>query len=142
MEQAFNDTRSIVRQVPRHFTFCEPFWEGTRARKLLIQYCPDSGKYQFYPRPASIFTGKRNLEWREVSGRGELFSWTVAHIVRPPFVGHTPFVVATVTLDEGVNIIADLVNVTLEQLAIGLRVKPAWAPLEDGTNVLLFEPED
>lgn len=142
MSEVLNDTLGVVREVPRHYTFSEPYWDGTREKKLLLQYCRKSGQYQFYPRPVSIFSGTRDLEWREVSGRGQVFSWTVAHIARPPFAGHTPYLVATVTLDEGVNVIANLINCPLDRVAIGLRVRPAWTPLPDGTNLLLFEPAD
>ena len=142
MNVALNDTLGVERAVPRHYTFSQPYWDATREKKLLVQYCLRSGQYQFYPRPVSIFTGTRDLEWREVSGRGEVYSWTIAHVARPPFAGHTAYVVATVTLEEGVNVIADLINCPIERLAIGLRVRPTWAPLPDGTNVLLFEPDD
>jgi len=141
MTEVLNDTLSVERPAPRHFAFAEPFWEGTREKKLLLQYCRKSGQFQFYPRPVSVFTGTRDLEWREVSGRGEIFSWTVAHIARPPFTGHTPYAVVTVTLDEGVNVIANLINCPLDEVAIGLRVRAAWTPLPDGTNLLLFEPD-
>ena len=142
MNENLNNTLGVERPVPRHYSFSEPYWQGTREKKLLLQYCRTSGQYQFYPRPVSIFSGTRDLEWREVSGRGQVFSWTVAHIARPPFAGHTPYLVATVTLDEGVNVIANLINCPLDRVAIGLRVRPAWTPLPDGTNLLLFEPAD
>ena len=141
MSEKMNDTLDVSRPAPRHFSFSEPFWEGTREKKVRLQYCRGSGRYQFYPRPVSIFTGRRDLEWREVSGRGEIFSYTTAVIARPPFAGHTPYLIATVTLDEGVNVIANLIRCPLEQLAIGMRVRPAWGPLPDGTNLLLFEPD-
>lgn len=141
MTQILNDTLGVERSAPRHFAFSEPYWQGTREKKLMLQYCRKSGHYQFYPRPVSIFTGTRDYEWREVSGRGQVFSWTVAHMARLPFAGHTPFLVATVTLDEGVNLIANLINCPLDQVAIGLRVRATWAPLPDGTNLLLFEPD-
>lgn len=141
MSETLNDTLSVERQAPRHYPFSEPFWQGTREKKLMVQYCRKSGAYQFYPRPVSIFTGGRDLEWREVSGRGEVFSWTIEHVARPPFVGHTPFVIALVTLDEGVNMIANLINCPAEGVKIGMRVHAAWTPLPDGTNLLLFEPD-
>lgn len=142
MSEQLNDTLGVERSVPRHYTFSEPYWAGTREKKLLLQYCRRSGQYQFYPRPVSIFTGTRDLEWREVSGRGEIFSWTVAHMARPPFAGHTPYLVVTVMLDEGINVISNLINCALESVVIGMRVRATWAPLPDGTNLLLFEPDE
>jgi uncharacterized OB-fold protein len=142
MSEPMNDTLAVDRPAPRHSSFAEPYWEGTRTRKVLLQYCKESGQYQFYPRPVSVVTGGRDLEWREVSGRGEIFSYTVATIGRPPFAGHTPYLIATVTLDEGVNVIANLINCPLDRVAVGMRVRPAWTPLPDGTNLLLFEPDE
>jgi len=45
-------------------------------KRLLLQYDPEAQKYRFYPRGLSLHTGKRNLEWREASGKGTLYSYT------------------------------------------------------------------
>lgn len=141
MSNSLNDTLSVARPTPRTFRFSKPFWDATRDRKILLQYCRATGRYQFYPRPVSLFTGRRDLEWREVSGKGQIFAFTVAHIGRPPFAGHTPYLIATVTLDEGVNMIANVIRCPMDSIAVGMRVRPTWAPLPDGTNLLLFEPD-
>ena len=76
MAKALNDTLGVKRTI-KHFDFSEPYWEGTKQKKLVIQYCKATGKYQHFPRPVSIFTGRRrDIEWREVSGKGVVFSWT------------------------------------------------------------------
>ena len=65
------EAKKIPRPIPRPNTYMDtqPFWAAAKSGKLMIQYCKDSGKPQFFPRPVSMVTGKRNLEWREVSGR-------------------------------------------------------------------------
>lgn len=141
MSETANDTLGVQRPIPPARSFSLPFWEATREKKLLIQYCRRSGRYQFFPRATSIFTGRRSdLEWREVSGAGEVFTWTVARRAPPLFRGHEPYVVATVTLDVGVNVLANLVHCRLDAIRIGLPVKPVWAPLPNGMNLLMFEP--
>jgi uncharacterized OB-fold protein len=137
-----NDLTGVERPLPLERSFSRPFWDATRERRLLLQYDNVAGAYQFYPRPTSIYTGKAsNLEWREVSGRGKIFTYTIARRARPPFRDHEPFWLALVTLDEGVNIMANIVGCAQERMAIGLRVRPHWAPLADGRNLLLFAPE-
>ena len=131
----------IERAAPKTLPISAPFWEGTREKKLMVQYCLDSGQYQFYPRPVSIFTGSRNLEWREVSGAGEVFTYTIARVGRGPFEGVMPFIVATIRLDEGVTIMSNVIDCDLDRIAIGMRVEPVWAPLPDGTHLLLFRPK-
>jgi uncharacterized OB-fold protein len=140
MSKTVNDTLDITREPPKPRSFSRPFWEATRDKKLMIQYCRKTGKYQFFPRANSIYTGRRDLEWREVSGKGEVFTYTVARRARPPFQGHEPFLIAMVTLDEGVNVMGNVVNCELDQIRIGLRVAPYWHPLSNGTHLLMFQP--
>jgi uncharacterized OB-fold protein len=136
-----NDTLSVERAPIKPMSFTKPYWEGTREKKLIIQYCPDTKKYQFFPRPASLYTGKRNLEWREVPGNGVVYSYTITRRTRPPFRGHEPFAIAMVELPEGVRIMGDLVHVAEGDIKIGMKVKPFWIPLAGGYNQLAFEPQ-
>ena len=136
-----NDTLSIQRAAPLMRPFSKPYWDATREKKLVIQYDPVAGKYQHFPRPVSLYTGKRNLEWREVSGKGEIFSFTIARRTREPFQGHEPFYIATVTLDVGVNVMANVIHCDTADMRVGLKVKPYWAPLPNGTHLLMFEPD-
>jgi uncharacterized OB-fold protein len=136
-----NDTLDVARTVPPPRTYSRAYWDATREKKLLMQYDRGSGKYQHFPRPTSIYTGRRDLEWREVSGKGEIFTFTIARRAREPFQGHEPFFIATVTLDVGVNVMANVVNCTLEDMHIGMKVKPYWTPLPNGCNLLMFQPD-
>ncbi len=132
----------VARPAITPSSFSRPFWEATRDRRLLIQYCPVAQAFQFYPRPVSLFTARRNLEWREVSGRGTLFSYTVTKIGPGPFRAHTPYVVALVELGEGVRMLSNLVNCDADAMRIGMRLVPYWLPMPDGTHLPLFQPED
>jgi uncharacterized protein len=136
-----NDTLGILREPPKPRSFSKAYWDATREKRLIVQYDKRSGKYQFFPRATSIYDGHRNLDWREVSGKGEIFSYTIAYRARPPFQGHEPFVIGLVTLDEQVNVMANIVHCDRDRLNIGLRVKPFWAPLSNGTHLLMFEPD-
>jgi hypothetical protein len=119
-----------------------PYWEGSKQKKLVIQYCKTAKKYQHFPRPVSIFTGRRrDIEWREVSGKGKVYSFTIAHRGTPPFQGSEPYAIASVTIDEGVNIIADVVNCKAEDLKVGMRVKPYWHPIANGEHLLMWQPD-
>lgn len=131
----------ITRDAPVPFTFSAPFWEGTRDKRLLLQFCRQTNRPQFYPRPTSIFSGRRDLEWREVSGQGELFTFTIANMGAGQLRGYEPYAIANVLLDVGVNIIGNLVHCPIEEIRIGMRVKPHWAPTADGKHLLMFEPD-
>lgn len=136
-----NDTLSVPRETPKGREFTKPFWQATRDKKLLLQFDRKSGRYQFVPRVSGLASGRRDLEWRESPGKGAVFTYTVAHRAREPFRGHEPFLIALVTLDEGVNIMANVANCTLDEMKIGLRVKPYWTPLPDGTHLFMVQPD-
>jgi uncharacterized OB-fold protein len=140
MDTTADNVLNVEREAVTPFFFSRPFWEATREKKLMVQFCRRTGQYQFYPRPTSIFTGQRDVEWREVSGHGEVFSFTIARRGRGPFRGHEPYIIATVTLDVGVNVIGNVVNCDIDNIRIGMKVIPYWAPLPGGMHLLMFEP--
>jgi uncharacterized OB-fold protein len=136
-----SDQSQPARPLPRPSNFTRPFWDAAREKKLVIQYCPDSGRYQFYPRPNSLYTGKRNLEWRPVSGKGTVYTYTVTRRAPPGFRGTEPYVVATIELDEGVRMMARLVNCPIDEVEIGMPVRVVWEALDENINYPQFEPD-
>ena len=58
-----------------------------------------------------------------------IYACTVVRIPGPGLEGRLPLCVASVELDEGVRMIANIVNCTPEQMAIGKRVELAWDSL-------------
>ena len=135
-----NDTLDIERTAPAARSFSEPYWNATKDKKLVVQFDSEAGKYQWPPRATSRFTGKHSkLEWREVKGEGEVYSFTLVRRARPPFHGHEPFFIAVVTLPEGVQIMGNTVSISAEEMRIGLKVKPYWHLLPDGFHMLMWQ---
>ena len=141
MTGKLNDTFTVERDFKAHYDFGQPFWDATREKKLVIQYCKTARKFQHFPRPVSIFTGRRrDIEWREVDAKGVVLSFTVAHRGTAAFRGAEPYAVANVTLDEGVGIIAHLIHCSVEDLRVGMRVTAYWHPLPNGEHLLMWQP--
>ncbi len=136
------EPKRIPRPLPRRNAYMNtaPFWEAVQQRKLVLQRCPRSGRFQFFPRPGSVFTGRRDTEWVEVDGRGSLYSWTLTRSAWPGHEDRVPYICAYVDLPQGVRILCNLLNVQPEQLHIGMAVKPCWETLPDDTLYLAFEP--
>lgn len=134
--------KKIPRPVPKVNVYMDtaPFWKAANDGKLMIQYCKDTGQPQFFPRPVSMATGKRNLEWREVSGRGTVYTFSIHHNAWPGHEDRVPYVVALVQLDEGVRILCNVLNVKPEEVKIGMPVKLCWERLNDDINYPAFEP--
>lgn len=125
--------------APRSFS--HPFWEATRERRFLLQYDRNAERFQFFPRAAALSDGSRDLDWREASGRGEVFSHTTVRRSRGAFNDATPFTIALITLAEGVNVMANLVGCAPEDVRIGMSVTLDWIPLPDGTHLPIFRPD-
>lgn len=137
-----NDTLNVDR-VAFTYGFADPWWEGARTERVVVQYCKASGQYQHVPRPASVVTGRiRDIEWREIPGTGEVFSWTITRRAPRGFEVSVPYAVVCVTFDvANVNHIANFVNGTVDDLRVGARVAPYWAPLGGMQRLLMFQPE-
>ena len=136
------EAKKIPRPMPRPNTYMDtqPFWQAAKNGKLVIQYCKDTGKPQFFPRPVSMANGRRNLEWREVSGKGTVYSYTNTFSAWPGHEDRVPYLVALVELQEGVRILCNLMNVKAENVKIGMPVKLCWEKLSDDINYPAFEP--
>ncbi len=129
------------RPVPTPSLVSQPFWDAANEGRLVLQFDPETGKPQFWPRPVAVQSGRRDPEWREVSGKGTLYGWTRVHIPARGFQDLAPYVLASVELDEGARITARLVNVDAAELTPGMKVRIAWERLSDEINSYVFEPD-
>ncbi len=112
---------------PMADTEAVPWWEAAAKHKLLVQQCTQCQHTQLPPAPVCSACRADELGWLEISGKGEIYSYTVVH--RPIALGQeVPFVIAVVLLEGagGVRIITNIVEADLDALAIGLPVAVAW----------------
>ncbi len=99
-----------------------PFWNGIAEKRLMLQYDPGTGRYQFFPRPLGLHS-TTPLEWRQASGKGTLVAFTLTHFVAPGFEDRVPYLEGVVRLDEGPRIFTALGGTTLQELNVGQRVQ-------------------
>jgi uncharacterized protein len=132
-----DESRSVPK--PDVYVPTRPFWDGARAGKLMLQFCKDTQRFQHYPRPVSIYTGSRNLEWRRVSGNGRIYACTIVRVPGPGLEGRLPLSIATVELDEGVRMIGNIIDGSSNAVRVGDRVVLAWDQLDGGTPYPAFK---
>lgn len=119
-----------------------PFWDALAEHRIRIQYSPSLGEYVFYPRVLAPGTLADDLEWREISGLGTLFTYTIAERpVAPQFAADVPQLLAIVQWDEGPRISTEIVNADPAALVLGMRLRPVFFdyPAHDVT-MLRYEP--
>ncbi|MCC2095570.1 MAG: Zn-ribbon domain-containing OB-fold protein [Hyphomicrobiales bacterium] len=135
------NTAAGKRPVPVPSKTSRPFWDAAKERRLVIQYDPQAKRWQFYPRAIGLDSGSRNLEWREVSGKGSIYSYTVTSIPTAGFEDKVPYALAIVDLDEGVRMLANLINIAPDDVTIGMRVRVCWEEIGGDAVYFAFEPD-
>jgi hypothetical protein len=122
----------------------QPYWDATRRGRLLIKGCRVCGRPFFYPRAHCPRCHATDTVWREASGRGTVYTFTIVHQNDlPPFRDRVPYVVAIVELEEGVRMTTNVEGCPPEDLRCGLPVVVAFRAEEgDGRSVAIpvFRP--
>jgi hypothetical protein len=114
------------------------WWDHTREARLAIQSCRRCGSVQLYPRHLCVACGATELEFVVASGRGTIYSRTVAAKSPRPECFVPPYVVALVRLDEGPLVLTNIVGEGALDADCDDRVTVTWDPLPDGRNLPLF----
>jgi uncharacterized protein len=132
----------VDKPMPEPTPVTRPFWDGLREHKVRIQYSPSAGTYVFYPRILAPGTLADDLEWREVSGAGTLYAFTVAdRPTAPPWADSLPQLLAIVELNEGPRVSTEMVDVDPGDLRVGMPVKAVFCDYPDSDVTLLrFAP--
>ena len=128
-----------ARPVPTMSPESEPFWEATRHRRLVLQWCAVCDEPVHFPRSLCPRCHLSSLEWREASGTGTVHAVTVEH--KPTAMGEElPYAIALVDLDEGARFMSNVVGCEPADVRIGMTVRVTWEALDDGRHLPLFEP--
>ncbi|WP_094286152.1 Zn-ribbon domain-containing OB-fold protein [Mycobacterium lehmannii] len=95
------------------------FYEHCRRQELSFQRCSRCGRWRHVPRLTCAGCGSNSWSWQRSSGRGVVFSHTVIHrALHPGFDEAVPFVCAVVEMDEGVRMVARIVDLVADQTAM------------------------
>ncbi len=129
------------RPRPEPTTISRPFWEATGRGEFMIQHCARCDRNIFYPRINCPGCGGLELEWRPTSGRGSVYTFTVARrATHPAFADRVPYVIAVVELDEGPRVTTNLVDCDVDAVAIGMPVEVVFEEAVDGIAIPVFRP--
>jgi uncharacterized protein len=111
------------------------FWAFCAQRRLMFQRCGACGKHRHPPTPICPACQSSDLAWTEAPKTATVYSYTVVHHPQHAAMRTSvPYNVALLSfegLDE-VRLISNIVDVTAQQMAIGLRVHLHWQGPVDG----------
>ncbi|BBZ27654.1 acyl dehydratase [Mycolicibacterium madagascariense] len=135
---------AMAKPMPVPTPTTQPFWDALREHRIRIQYSPSTGRYVFYPRILAPGTLADDLQWREISGAGSLYTFTVSHRpVSPHFADDVPQLLAVVQWDEGPRFSTEIVEADPGALRVGMRVRPVFFDYPaDGVTMLRYAPAE
>lgn len=127
--------------LPEPTAATRPFWDAARQHRLLLQRSKRTGAYVYYPRVVSPYGPGDELEWVEVSGRGSVYSYTVARRpTGPQWSGDVPYVIAIVELEEGPHLTANILGCDPAQVTIGMPVAASYEDVTEDITLVQFRP--
>lgn len=132
---------TVEKPLPSPDPVTAPYWNAAAERRFVLPRCEDCGRHHFYPRSVCPHCGSSQLAWVEVSGRGEVYSYTVIH--RAPsaaFAPDVPYAVALIALEEGPHLMSHVVGCAPGEVRIGLPVQVDFRDAGDGVLLPVFAP--
>jgi uncharacterized protein len=110
------------------------FWSAAREGRLVVPTCTACGRAHWYPRAICPFCGSEQVQWRDASGRGSIYTFSVMRRAKEPYA------IAYVTLAEGPTLLTNMVDCDFDALAIGQPVSVVFKETENGQPVPMFRP--
>jgi uncharacterized protein len=115
------------------------FWDAADQEKFVGEACGDCGRFAFPPRPMCPHCHSLNRKVEALSGKGVVMSWVMP--LHPQAYGFAlPPIVALVKLDEGINFVANLIGIELQDVRQGLSVEVAFEATKGQHKVPVFKP--
>lgn len=116
-----------------------PFWQATKKNELRMQQCLDCRHIRYPINHVCPRCLSDKAEWKQLSGRGEVFSYIVFHqVYHPGFAKDVPYNVAMIQLEEGPRMISNVVGVPVDQVKVGDKVEAVFDPVTEDITVPRF----
>ena len=133
---------TALRPQPSPTQTTQPFWDAAAKGQLIFQRCGECKKTQSTPRQFCTHCMAEGLQWETNKGLGSVYTFTVNHrAANAHMADKVPYVVAVVQLDEGIRMMANIVDVEPQAVRIGDRVRVRFLPLNDTLSLPQFAPD-
>jgi len=123
---------TIQRPLPQPTRLTQPYWDAAKEHRLMIQECVHCQTRQFYPREFCMTCLSDDVRWIECSGTGTVYTYTInRRAANEAMAQRVPYVVAVIDLDEGVRMMANIVDSLIETVRIGSRVQVCFEAVSE-----------
>jgi hypothetical protein len=114
------------------------YWREEKPRyRLMGEECTKCGA-KHYPKTPVCICGSNEFKPYKVAEMGKVKSWTIIRNAPVGYEKYTPYLVALIELDDGVQILSQVVDVEPEAVKLGMKVEYVFRKItEDGQAGLL-----
>ncbi len=129
--------------LPHVGPFTRPYWDAARESRFMLQRCRRCRQAIYYPRPWCPHCWSTELEWMPACGRGQVITYSVIH--EPPseaFVSEVPYILAVARLEEGPQMMANVLGIEPARMRVGLPVRIVFEERSGGFRVPQFAPAE
>jgi uncharacterized OB-fold protein len=129
MTQPEHEKKNPEYEAPTFDWETRAYWEGCGRGELVLQRCRACNTVQHRPRGlcASCLAG--DIEHFVASGRGTVYTYSVVRQNQmPAFREALPYVVSYIELEEGPQLLSNIVGCAPEDVSIGMAVKVEFVP--------------
>ncbi|GIH72426.1 bifunctional MaoC family dehydratase N-terminal/OB-fold nucleic acid binding domain-containing protein [Sphaerimonospora thailandensis] len=121
------------------------WFDAAREHRLLVQRCADCGTLRHPPGPCCPHCQSFTWDTVEASGRGTVYSYTVAHHPRHPAFDY-PLLIGVIALEEGTRLIANILvdaagaepDAVGDYVHVDAPVALEWLDLDDELTLPAF----
>lgn len=118
----------------------EVYWQAASEGCLMLPRCRQCDTVIWYPRGICPQCHSTAIEWIEASGRGSVYSFSVARRGVGLYKECCPYVIAYVELEEGPRVLSNIVGCPPETVKIDLRVVATFDRAGKGSALVRFRP--
>lgn len=109
------------------------FWAALAEGRFFLRWCRQCERAHWYPRAICPHCASTDTEWREGSGNGHIYSYSISRTASPPYA------IAYVRLAEGPTMMTNIVDADFEEIAIGKPVSLVIRKGGEGIPLPLFK---
>ncbi|HEY6407504.1 MAG TPA: OB-fold domain-containing protein [Ktedonobacteraceae bacterium] len=119
----------------------QPFYEGAREHRLMIQQCTTCGAVMWPVKSRCNNCLSPTITWVQASGKATLYSFVLMHqIYHPGFASEVPYTIAQVDLEEGLRILTTVVGCSHADLQIGMPLEVTFEAITNEVSLPKFKP--
>lgn len=114
----------------------QTYWDAVDQKQLLLKTCKACGRAHYTPRSHCPHCFSTNTHWTPSSGRGVVYSYSIANRAKPPYV------VAYVQLAEGPMMLSNIIGCPSADVRIGQAVQVTFQADTEGRTRPYFQPAE